>query len=300
MFEKGAALFDALRSFWKTPAVQRRIFLALVVLFIATGIAVVLKRAGWLPAIFDTLISDSPFAAIHLAFSLVLALEVVALVFAVADSVSRAVGKQLEIMALILLRDTFNDIGLLHNPLLVFEDYNVLIQVFATSIGALLLFVCLGFYVKIRRLHGYIKDEKERAKYVNTKKCVALAMFIIVVAIGGYDLFVVLVQGKPTNFFFAFYNTLIFFDILLVLVSQYYMPSFHATFRNSGYAVGTLIMRIALSAEQHYVSAGLCVFAAVYLLALTWATSRFPPPAVKISSGYGEPMENDPPLDDMR
>lgn len=73
-----------------------------------------------------------------------------------------------------------------------------------------------------------------------------------------------------------FYTALIFTDILLVLVSQYYMPCFHATFRNSGYAVGTLIMRIAL-ASPHWLGALLCICAGLYLLALTYAAARFAP-----------------------
>ena len=287
IFEKGAYVFDRIRGLWQNPRIQRKIFVGLVLLFLAGGGGILLKLAGVLPDSVAAVVPESPFQAIHLAFSLVLAVEVVELIFSVADSISRAVGKQLEIMALILLRDCFKDIGMLHGPLTLPDDYGVLLQVLSVAVGALLLFVCLGMYVKLHQLQGYIKNQTDIISYVGVKKCIALLLLIVVLGLGGHDLYAVLVQGKSTSFFLYFYSTLIFCDVLLVLVSQYYMPSFHATFRNSGYAVGTLLMRIALGAP-HHVGAGLCVFAALYLLCLTWATTKLPPPAITLPRGQAE------------
>ncbi len=287
IFQKSAYAFDMLRGGWKNPRIQRKIFVGLVILFLAGGGGILLKLLGVLPDYIAAVVPESPFEAIHLAFSLVLAVEVVELIFSVADSISRAVGKQLEIMALILLRDCFKDIGMLHGPLSLADDYGALIQVLSVAVGALLLFICLGVYVKLHQLQGYIKNQADIISYVSVKKSIALMLFLVVLGTGGHDLYTVLVQGKNTSFFLHFYSTLIFCDILLVLVSQYYMPSFHATFRNSGYAVGTLLMRISLGAP-HYVGAGLCVFAALYLLCLTWATNRFPPPAISLPKGQAE------------
>ena len=58
------------------------------------------------------------------------------------------------------------------------------------------------------------------------------------------------------------------------------MPTFHAVFRNSGFVIATLIMRLSLSASwPWYAIAG--VTAALYVLALTWATQYFAPEKVK-------------------
>ena len=56
--------------------------------------------------------------------------------------------------------------------------------------------------------------------------------------------------GEDMRFFETIYTVLIFADIALVLISQRYMPSFHAVFRNSGFVIGTLMMRLALSATR--------------------------------------------------
>ena len=54
------------------------------------------------------------------------------------------------------------------------------------------------------------------------------------------------------------------------------MPSFHAVFRNSGFVMGTLLMRLSFSAE-HPLDIAVSLFATLYVLALTYAVNRFPP-----------------------
>ena len=71
-------------------------------------------------------------------------------------------------------------------------------------------------------------------------------------------------------------SILIFAGIALVLISQRFMPDFHAVFRNSGFVIGTLIMRLSLSAPWPWNIAS-SIFAAVFVLALTWATTYFGP-----------------------
>ena len=52
------------------------------------------------------------------------------------------------------------------------------------------------------------------------------------------------------------------------------MPDVHAVFRNSGFVIGTLIMRLSLSAPWPWNIAS-SIFAAVLVLALRWASPRF-------------------------
>jgi hypothetical protein len=66
---------------------------------------------------------------------------------------------------------------------------------------------------------------------------------------------------------------LILSDILVVLLSQCYQPSFYAVFRNSGYALSTLIIRIALAAPPFYnVLLGLA--AALFAILLTLVSRK--------------------------
>ena len=52
------------------------------------------------------------------------------------------------------------------------------------------------------------------------------------------------------------------------------MPSFHAVFRNSSFVIGTLLMRLSLSAPWPWSVATIC-FATLYILGVTGAITYF-------------------------
>jgi hypothetical protein len=62
----------------------------------------------------------------------------------------------------------------------------------------------------------------------------------------------------------------------VVLISTRYSSTYRVVFRNSGVAVSTVLLRLALSAP-HYVNALLGLGAALFALALTVAYNRLAP-----------------------
>ncbi|HEY6106797.1 MAG TPA: hypothetical protein VIV59_12490, partial [Anaeromyxobacteraceae bacterium] len=96
-------LFDWLEQRWESPAARRFVAAGLVAAFLATLLAVELGRRGVLPAGLSAAAGSNHFHAVQVAFYLLLAYEVLGLVFGLARSVSNATGKQLEIFSLILL-----------------------------------------------------------------------------------------------------------------------------------------------------------------------------------------------------
>ena len=231
---------------------------------------ILLNRTGCIPPGLSQLLPTDPFAAVRLAFTLVLAVEVLELIFVLSDSISLATGKQLEIMALLLLRESFTDISLLNSQVILERDWFILMQIGLTALSGLMLFVVRILFARWHYVHNY----RDMQGYVNTKKCISLFLLSVFCGALCHDVCTVVLAGGKTMFFEIFYTTLIFTDILLVLVGQYFAPSFQATFRNSGFAVSTLLMRIAIGAP-HHIGALLCVFAGLYLLALSWTLLRF-------------------------
>lgn len=59
----------------------------------------------------------------------------------------------------------------------------------------------------------------------------------------------------------------------MVLISQCFRPSFHAVFRNSGYALSTLFIRLALAAPP-MLDVALGIVAALFAIALTLSWTR--------------------------
>ncbi len=277
ILDRIACIYDGVCGWWRRPVLSRRLYGLLMLFFVCSVPLFWLNKAGLLPVGLAAVLPSNQYYAIQLAFTLILAMEVVELILALAESVTLAVSKQLEIMSLIMLRDAFTDISLLHHPMQAAEDTQILLQMAAVAISGLLLFIFRALFMKVRYLQRY---SPALPFYIRAKKCIALMLLSIIAIVGMADLCGFLFLDRASMFFEIFYTLLIFTDILLLLAGQYYMPSFHVTFRNSGYAVSTLLMRVALSAPQ-MVGAGLCVMAGLYVLALAWATSRFAPPDAK-------------------
>ena len=68
------------------------------------------RNRGWVAAPWSDRLPANHFEAILLPFTLLLLAEVISLIFALARSVSAAVAKQLEIMSLILVRQSFKEL----------------------------------------------------------------------------------------------------------------------------------------------------------------------------------------------
>ncbi|MDY3809387.1 hypothetical protein FYJ44_11155 [Desulfovibrio sp. PG-178-WT-4] len=269
-------VLDWLHHFWERPSTQRRIALFLLWFYLLALTGVELKRMGlyplWLPQP-----PDSHFYAIHMAFTLILAMEVMSLIFVIPSSLSQSMGKQFEILTLILLRNAFKELAALPEPVHIgFDNIQAVVEIGVSGAGALCVFLCLGLYRRIARRQRFIQSPDMRMRYVMSKKLLALSLFVIFFSFGVYDLVIHLQTGKEQHFFETIYTVLIFADIAMVLIAQRYMPCYHAVFRNSGFVIGTLLMRLSLSAPPLW-SPVIGLFAALFVLALTWGTNLFSP-----------------------
>jgi hypothetical protein len=273
LLDASTYLFDDLHRFWKDPRTHRIVTGGLILVFLLALAGIELNRQGLLPAHLAALAPTNHFHAVNLAFSLVLFLEVVGLIFILPCSVSKAVGKQLEILALILLRSAFKELVHFTEPVVV-TDLDPLLRILADGLGALTIFVILGIYYRVQGVRHEIKNPEHRYRFVAWKKVIALILLVAFAALGLTNA-IDFLAGKPhAEFFPTFYTVLIFSDILLVLVSQQYLPAFHAVFRNSGYALSTLFMRLALAAPPYY-NAVIGITAAVFAVCLALAYNRF-------------------------
>ena len=84
------------------------------------------------------------------------------------------------------------------------------------------------------------------------------------------------VGGKSSLFFEEIFSLLIFSDVLIVLISLRYSASYRVVFRNSAFALATVLIRLALTAPPLY-NAVLGLMAALYTIGLTLAYNEFAP-----------------------
>ncbi|HSN90859.1 MAG TPA: hypothetical protein VLS93_06495 [Anaeromyxobacteraceae bacterium] len=264
-------LFDGLEAFWEGTRTRRAVAAVLVLVFLGDVLLIELGRRGLLPGGLALRFPRNHFRAVEVAFTLLLAFEVVGLAFALARSVTAAAGKQIEIFSLILLRHSFEEFGYLDEPVTWEGARESVLHMVANGFGALALFVVLGFYYAAQRHRPLSDDAKETRGFVGAKKTISLVLVGVFAVLAARSL-----VGEGAEFFESFYTVLVLADVLLVLVSLRYSGSYHVVFRNSGLAVATVLLRLALSAPVYW-NAALGLAAAFFALGLTLAGNRFAP-----------------------
>lgn len=276
MLEKLAHFYEKLHLFWENPRTERSLGLILLWIYLLTLGAVELRRLGLYPD-FLPAPPASHYFSIQLAFTLILGMELLSFIFILPASLSRSMGKQLEILTLILLRNAFKELSHLPEPIDVdLANLEPLIDIAVSGAGALCVFICLGIFRLIMKPQYFTRGPDLLQGYITSKKMLSLCLLFIFLGIGLYDLYLYFYSGRDPEFFETIYTVLIFADIAMVLIAQRYMPCYYAVFRNSGFVIGTLMMRLSLSAPP-LLCAIIAVFSASYVLALSWGTNMFRP-----------------------
>ncbi|KJR97147.1 MAG: membrane protein [Desulfobulbaceae bacterium BRH_c16a] len=273
IYEKITYAFDPLHHRWEHEKMHRKISIALVLFFLLSLVCIELNRQNLLPGPLESFIPRNHFFAVHAAFTVVLILEVISLVFTIPCSFSRSVGKQFEILSLILMRNAFKELSDFPEPITFTGNEQAVLHILSDGFGALLIFAALGCYYLVQARTA--SDEKMQPtdlySFVAAKKGIALVLLLVFIFMGLHSA-VATVMGIPhPDVLHGFYTILILTDILIVLISQCFQPSFYAVFRNSGYALSTLIIRLALAAPPFFnVLLGLA--AALIAISLTYVS----------------------------
>ena len=270
-----ARSFDFIHDFWETEENHKIVSVTLVIIFILSLAVIEMNRQGWLPEQLSPKIATNHYMAINIAFSLVLILEVISLIFALPSSMSKALGKQFEILALIFLRSAFKELSILPEPIDISGHHEVLWQILADGGGAVIIFAFLGIFLTLRKkLDKVFTHAPSLNRFISAKKTVAFWLLTVFVFLGTLNIYLMLTGGKHFDFFHYFYTILIFSDILLVLIAQTFLPQFAAVFRNSGYALATLLIRLSLTAPVYYnVLIGICSI--TFAIVVTIVYNRF-------------------------
>lgn len=274
---RAGRLFDALETRWESFATQRHVATALVVIFVVGLLLVELRRLGWVAPDLAARLPANHFEAILLPFNLLLLAEVISLVFALAQSVASAVAKQLEIMSLILIRQSFKELTYFPEPI-VWETTSGevsrrVVYILSDSLGALIIFALIVVYIRLQRHQPISGDADARSSFVAAKKIIALLLLLSLAGLGGVVGWSWIATGGSPSFFEIFYTLLIFADVLIVLISLRYSVAYPVVFRYFGFAVATVLIRLALTAPR-IIDAGLGVAATLFAIALTWVFNR--------------------------
>ncbi len=270
-----SAVFDRVEAVWTAPRTRRAVATVLLAVFVLALGGVEATRQGLLPPRWAALLSGNHFRALEITFTVLLAAELADLVLGLARSVSGAVASQFEVLVLILVRRSFKELTRVQEPLGWATVGPVVPAILYDAIGALAVFAALAVYLRADHHLPFTDDADQVASFAAGKKIVALALLAALAALAAWDLITLLERGHGFAFFEVFYTLLIFADVFVVLLSLRYTSSFPVVFRYFGFAVATVLVRLALTAPPLY-AAALGLFAVLYALALARACRFYP------------------------
>lgn len=266
--------FEGTLHLWESRLKIKFIGSLLIIVYLAALAVIEAGRRGLLPQWTAAFVPASHYHAISIAFTFLLYIEMIDLVFGLARSFSDSIGKQFQIFALILLRSSFKEFAALPEPLHWPALPDPVLHILSNSTGALIIFGILVIYYKILRHQPITEDQIEAHSFISAKKAIALILLALFFVMGIDHAFTFIYAHQNDRFFDTFYTILVFCDILIVLLSLRYSSRFEVVFRNSGFALATVVLRLALSAPS-YLSALLGIGAVLYVLGLTWIYNAF-------------------------
>ena len=244
--------FNAIHGAWDRMATRRLVARSLIGAFLASLLLIELARLGIAPTFFGITMPTNHLHAISWVVTLLLIIETLDLIFGLADSVANALGKQLEIVSLILLRKTFDELPSFPEPVAVAGHYDAVYRIAWQAGGALTLFALLIVYYRLQRHEKTFRDRRQLADFIGLKQGVSLLLltaFVVVGGVAGVDS-LTLASGDGAlslRFFEVFFTILIFADILIALASIGSGRGYRVVFRNFAFALVTVMLRLALS-----------------------------------------------------
>ncbi len=215
----------------------------------------------------DSDFTSNPIAAIYTPFSFILIYEVYLLIYYLPKSITSYIGKQYEIITLIIIRRIFKDIANIEFSTNWFEISDD-VQ-FTIDIGAsiLLFYLIFLFYQQVKKRQDFnIGVERLEAakiqRFITLKKVLAIVLVPVLLLMASYSFYswfsdALLHYGgntmdlKDANaiFFDEFFSILVIVDVLLLLSSFFYSDQFHKVMRNSGFVISTILIKISFSAD---------------------------------------------------
>lgn len=209
----------------------------------------------------------NPIAAIYTPFSFILIYEVYLLIYFLPKSITIYIGKQYEIITLIVIRRIFKDIAYVELTSDWFADKYDLQFTFDVLTSVVLFFVIFQFYKSIKKadntsVEKHITEDSKIERFILLKKTLASILVPLLAILASFSLIkwgvttfnsyaVGIMEFKKLNniFFDEFFTVLIIVDVLLLLFSFFYSDQFHKIIRNSGFVISTILIKVSFLSE---------------------------------------------------
>ena len=201
----------------------------------------------------------NPISAVYTPFSFILIYEVYLLIYYLPRSFAISIGKQFEIISLILIRRVFKDISKINvqsEVLFQIENLALLYDILGILVLFTLIFVYRYFLIK-RKVH---KTSVSLTKFRGYKKLLCLLLVPIFIGLASVsfvkwsiDIYHILISGQQklmdfnTVFYHEFFDILIIVDVLILVASLKFTDRYSLIIRNTGFVITTVLLRVSFN-----------------------------------------------------
>ena len=238
-----------------------------------------------------TSLFENPIAAIYTPFSFILVYEVYLLIYYLPRSITTYIGKQYEIITLIIIRRIFKDLSALSlSPDWFTEKYDLQFT-YDILASVIMFFLIYLFYKQSQsRIITEVSDANNQdgtARFIKIKKLMALSLVPILLVLSIYSFSTWLLgtlspsssadvafQNLNNVFFEQFFTVLIIVDVFLLLFSFFHTDEFHKVIRNSGFIISTILIRLSFSVTG-LMNTVLIIAAVVFGLVMFFIYNKF-------------------------
>ena len=264
--------YQPIRDFWESRRTNYFLSWVLVTVFVLCMLVALANYLGWLPV--GGLLGRVHFLqAVEISFTLLLFFEMISLVFVIPQSIANSIGKQIEILSLVLLRSSFKEFSHYNFQLPLQSQLESVYKMVSDGVGSLLVFLLLSTYYGVQR-HRAITQEGDRQQFVALKQFIALLVLATLLTLSGHDLVNMLHSGVWVQSVDRFYLILIFADLLFMLVAFRYTLHYPDIFRYSAFVLVTVFIRFSLLAPVYY-NALLSLFSVLFAIAVVHFPNLF-------------------------
>ena len=204
----------------------------------------------------DSKLLSNPISALYTPFSFILIYEAYLLIFYIPRSFTTAIGKQFEIISLIVIRKIFGDIPLVDLESNWFENaYNL--QLIYDLVGIIIIFFLIFLFRRAKEELPSKPVSEKLDRFIASKKLLSmilLPVLVIICALSFYNWFSVAVVSNSFDqnlnylFFNDFFTLLILVDVFILLISFQYTERYSQLIRNTGFIISTILLRLSFSA----------------------------------------------------
>jgi len=203
----------------------------------------------------DSLLSN-PISALYTPFSFILVYEAFLLIYYFPRSFTTSIGKEYEIISLVLIRNIFEDIPQLDIKSGILNSQSLLLLY--DLIAILIIFFLIYLFKKTIKSIPKREANNNLIRFISYKKILSIVLVPILLFLccsnlfdWTYSVFIndEIIKNINAVFFIDFFTVLILVDVFILLLSFKYTDRYHQIIRNTGFIISTILLRLSFSVD---------------------------------------------------